>query len=687
MKEGTTLNKALRMKGNREKATLYSEIAYEVEFKNNTSQDIFNVKVPIKIPSHCRYKEDSLYINGKKYSVNKGNEFKISVFPSKSILKLNYSTIVNEIPLSGQIDNNIVISYNPSNNEESIRRIYSNIVVTKIKGVKLHIEKVLDKKEYGIGDLIEEEIIIRNDGNIKAINLILEEIFPKGILLEKIKLGRDELERGKNYKYIKIGNLEVAGTINIRIIGKIVDIDIREDRIKTKAKYDYFDDYEEKYILETIESKEIPLSYRIEEFDNSLGNIDEKNSKESSNEEDEVEEIDITVEKINCEIISDKENYIVGDRGVFNLYIDNLGSRALERVSIKINIPEGIQVINNDVFIDNNRYKYNNESDGIILDRIDANEGIELKYYGLIEECKKGDFIETSYIVKGYYNYGNEVKEEIKEYIGPVLRNKVDDISLKYFFVSDQEVLLLGKEVKYTITIINDGTLPVKIKYRLEHGNEIQELLDTKYAADDGGVEYKEEINIERNDGVVLDKSFVYTRFRGNKLIGAKGIIDIYYKGEGDREYSYKKLETDTLEIEASNTTFEEVVVEDEIDISEVTPRMREVSNVYFNPTIISENIRSINRDMNYDSKDIIGYSLSYVGNLSYTIEYLGFEGDDVMYFMSREKVFSSSINLPDTYVDGEKISIIPEILDLNYKIVDSKRLFITINLLINTNI
>lgn len=677
------LEQLLVINVDKSRSTLYTDITYTIQFENNLKGDIYNLEIPLEIPVCTKYKEDSVYLNGEHFHLQGEKSIKIGLFSHRDVVTLSYTVTINEIPLIGQIENELKVTYSNTNEEIGTVNLYSNKVATKVKGARIHIEKKINKERYYVNDVIAEEIIIRNSGNIKALNIILEIILNENILMKSMLINNNQYVDINRYKSIPIGELEAVKAINIKWQGEVIGVDTKSHS-RTRVKYTYFDDYTGKYVKGNIEESDLDIEvleickcYEIEGLMPMVESMGEGRTMEIEKLTGSIES-EVIEGDIKCEISSNKERYIIGDRASFNLNIENLGDNTLENARIKINVPKEVEILKGIIYINSVEYKYSDMIEGIDLENIKSQQVISIRYYGIIKKRNFNNLIKTYYEITGNYMFETTKEKAYKKYSSDVLINYTDEVSIKTFFMANREILLKGDQVTYTTTIINDGTLPVNIKYSLN----ISEGLEEIFIKEDKGL-----IEIIPNDGVIIEKKFICRKINGIRDIGAKGIIDLYYKEINKEKYTCKQVETDPIQIQIANSTFKELIIEEVIDISEVNPKVCEVINIYFKPTIIRDNIRTIRRNYGYNSIDVIGHKLEFIGKGVYTIEYLTSENKEEIYLISGEKTFSSGILLPEFFSIGKKIIITPKVIDMSCKIVEEENMFINIVLLINTSI
>ncbi|MGL5353268.1 MAG: hypothetical protein ACRDA5_08065, partial [Clostridium sp.] len=398
-------------------------------------------------------------------------------------------------------------------------------------------------------------------------------------------------------------------------------------------------------------------------------------------------QIELVDEGIKCDISSNKDSFIVGDKAYFNINISNMGSHILNNAIFQINIPQEVEILEDKIFIRDKSYRKEEIISGVNIGDIDIDDNIVIKYSTIINKIGLNNEVSTYYKIEGYYNIDISNQRIYKEYASEILTNKTEQVSAKVFLEADKYLLLNGEDVKFTATIINDGTIPIDINYILDIGEELEEITELRELNGESIDGFNDLIPIEPNDGVVIEKTYVYKKFRGMSNVFTQGIINVNYKTLDNKYNGYKEIKTEKLEIEITNTSFKELIIEDVIDVKKIEPIIGEITNIYITPTITSQNVRLVKRDYEYKSSDITGHRLEFVGKLDYTIEYVSRDSLSAVHLISKDIIFASNIMLPGDFILGEEVKIKPKVLNISHKIISDGMLFININLLVNTSI
>lgn len=447
-------------------------------------------------------------------------------------------------------------------------------------------------------------------------------------------------------------------------------------------------------------NKEVSTSYSETEYSACLKNDEYINTYESdefkvkeqgvisTNQNAEVKQVQVEVidEQLKCELKSDKNDFLVGEIGHFYITIANEGNHSLKDVTLRVNIPEELLIIEDKIYIRNRTYDFLEIVKGVVIGDIEINETIVFEYYGKVKSLSIDKYMETYYTVSGYYKIDNNSERIYKEYKSYRLTNNINSISLKAFLRSDKCIVLMGQKIKYITTLINDGTLPIHVTYKLKLGSGMDEVGD--YSILNGEVNKNNNlIQIKPNDGVVIEKEYVYKGIRGIDGVNVQGCVGVHCENKYGNYELYKEIKTVILKTEISNTSFEDVIVEEVIDTRIARPQIKEIIKIYSTPIIVDRNVRKIKRNYDYNSKNIMGYMLGVVGKIKYTIEYISLENNREIYLLSKEKIFTANIMLPKDFREGEELEIESKVLDSGYKIIDENKLFVNNNILISVMI
>lgn len=623
------------------------KIIYNIELGNIGNIDLDNIRFSLYKSEELEL--EKIIINNEEIDLNSIGNGDINIERIEQEEKKYISIILKVKKVSSnenlQVGGNIGYSYKLKEYD------LNNYKVLNLDTKKYHIiygdlkgNIIVKDKNIIKSDEIQAELSIENIGNIDlySIELISDE-FNSIVLLDENIINSD-----------KIPNcMESSEKI-------IIPIKLKGKEIHSGNIFNYSTNLKAKY---KFNDEEIIISKYIDNI-----------------------EIELVDSLINCEINSDKSNYILGEKAYFRIDISNLGSHRLEEAILQITIPNEVDIVDDCIYIADNVYRYKDIRNGLRLDKIDINESIIIKYFANINKISFNKEIQTYYKVEGYYNIKKSNTRIYKEYSSEILKNRVDKVSAKVFLTSDKDLLLNGQDVKYTSIIINDGNLPIDVNYKLYIGDELEEIKDLTTLNGENIKNIEGPINIVPNDGVIIEKNYVYRRFKGIDSILVQGVVEATYN-TGDPRYSgYKEIKTDTLKTSITNTTFKELVIDKIIDISELEPRVEEIINIYLTPTIINQNIRKVKRNYEYNSIDIIGHRLEIIGNIQYTIEYVSSTNNEGVYLITDESVFNSTIVLPEGFIEGETIVVTPKVIDVCHRIVGNDRIFVNINLLINTS-
>ncbi|MGL5086495.1 MAG: hypothetical protein ACRC68_12380 [Clostridium sp.] len=624
-------------------------IPYNVVIQNLGNIDFNNITINLTKPDALEVVK--VTINNELTSTEKiiNNKLNISNLNVNNMIKLEIlykfkidAEIPNSISLGGSISYNYdyLTSEMLSLDVLDLTKKSYQIIYGDFKGIIKY-----KTSPYITGDLIECEIAIENLGNIDLYDIEIEENEDNNIKLIESDINPDKINRSK-----------IKSTEEIIIPIKLRESDVFKGKLytfspKLKAKYKCND--------------EVII---LDKFVNEVT-------------------LELVNEDIQCKISSDKTSYMTSEVADFNIVITNRGSHSLEDSIFTLELPKEIDIVDKSIYIGNNIYSCDEATTGIPLKTIASGETIIAKYAGSFKDKSLYKKNYTQYKLEGYYNIEISKKSLYKEYFSDVLENSVEKVSLKVFLNTDKELLLNGDSIKYSSTIINDGTVPLNIKYSLVIGDELDPVKE--FTKLDGKIinNNDDTIIIEPNDGACIEKEYIYKRFRGMEYLSVYGMIDASYSLNNGQNPGLKKINTEVVETKITNTTFKELIIEKTLEKKSSNPNVHEVLDIYVAPKVIDYKIKTMYRDHKYDCKELLGYRLDILGRIEYTVEYLSKDTSQSVFVISGDNIFTATMLLPDDFLIGEDIKVIPKVLDVHHKIINNKSVFIIINLLINTSI
>lgn len=582
------------------------------------------------------------YCNKENKIIEGNNGIEIRSLDCFEDLDLNIEIDVTEAKFHNKIslEGEVQYSYFLDNEESKVEISLCNISKQHLKLFYPSIDLNYNTWIKGIeaNEEFEVNLVVKNTGNINLSNIRIWDIVDDGL---------DLLYCSEFYEnnFIVLGNLRVEEERIITIILK-GRMDFYESIISIGGKvvYEYFCE-------KTIEfTKNInPLKL---EFINS---------------------------QIEMNLSSEKDEVILGEDTYNNLVIKNKGLYNLFEAKLYLVYDNALDtIISPNVAINNKLVKFNNLDKVIELGNIESGESLIIKYTVTPETINNRN-IYCKLI--GNYEFKNSGESREKTFYSNKILLVVQKVSLKSFLSADKNIVYKGEKIKYSSLLINDGTVPLDISYKL---NVNKSLVPQYNGFIVNGVVIENEdlycTTINPSEGISIDRLYSYNNsFGGNKIL-AESLINYSYSIDG-KEYKNINNKTERLFIDAAFTTFKEVIVEHKEKLIDFEEELISVSNVYVSTHIL--NYYVVDRFKNIDTNNEIISSTKIVvrGIITLKIEYISKTNN--VYIHNKHLDFVTFIILPREFKDGDKIEIKGEVLDIYYKIIDLSYLFLNINLII----
>lgn len=217
-------------------ATIDDLITYTVTIFNAGNTVAKNVNFRDVIPSGLTFIEGSVKINNISYSgFNPYSSFSIGNIISGDTVVVTFDTTVTSLPNPSLVSNtaNITFSYRVNPNGQDISVITdSNTVTTQINLGSLSLTKSVDKAYATMGDIITYTIVINNNGNVRADNVIFTDNLQEDIVfnLGSVKInGVSYPDYNPNIGF-NIGNIDTLNSLTI-----VFTVTVIENPIKRAA--------------------------------------------------------------------------------------------------------------------------------------------------------------------------------------------------------------------------------------------------------------------------------------------------------------------------------------------------------------------------------------------------------------------------------------------------------------------
>lgn len=424
-----------------------------------------------------------------------------------------------------------------------------------------------------------------------------------------------------------------------------------------------------------------------------ISNVVEVDIVNQVNELKEVNGKEITCNDIIISFCNDRKDIIKDSENKYNIIVENVGDMIFENCIISIELIDGSEINNESIRINNEHV----EADNIRLSRnslkvyigdIKENSIWYIEYLANCKNVQKG-IVEMVSMSKLSGCFTSEEDKVYRDYFCENIENIIE-ASLKLFVDADKKSIVKDEIITYKGTVINDGTVPLKIKYFMKVSNGLciaksevkinEEIRYVGQSADKAIV-----INLVPGDGANVEYKYKYIRSYGNNNVFAEAVAEYEYE-IGTMVHESKRIKSNKIVTEAAVVAFKEFSIEEVLEFSKIKVDLKDV--VTIDSEVAIEECHVIqNKRNNFIQSWIVGKTIMVSGVLKLIIEYTSDGNKELINLYCTNKIFSTSINLPEDYIDGELDNIDVEIQDTYYKVIDNEKLFISTNILIKTTI
>ncbi|MGL5416311.1 MAG: hypothetical protein ACRDAU_11675 [Clostridium sp.] len=671
------INKMIEKEFNLEAETNNELITYSVCFKNKSDYSLHNVLLNIFIPNNTKLKKNSICINNISVEDKYVHGFKIKDLPSGNSINIKYTVeYIKKYDENENIYNKAKLKFYIGDQEfsifsnETIINMEKSILVSEYEKVVLKEENDENEIVCDKGENITYSTKIKNFSKnyVDEIKILFEKIDGANFDAQYIKI-RDEVKRIDINKDVYIEELAPEEEITLYFNMKISE-KYENDKISIKGEIEYT----------YLNNLNIPTNGKLElrEFTINLVAKEILNKKQS---------VDIQILNENKTVFRDEDI-------IHNIIVENLGPRELNESVLIIKNIDGL-IINtremtiNNINIDSSNIKVKENKIFVHLGILQLNEKLNIQYWMSSKNFDRSiKVIESQVSIRGYCLYKGNEKGNLQEFKA-ILNEKVEDISVKVFLDSDKVEVIKNDDITYRSTIINDGTIPVDLTYYLEVSKGIKLNLN---AISMNGIIYNDknhsnkeiQCSLAPGDGVNIEHRYKYIRGCGRYRIKARGIVKCQY--EGSKSLKKNVMKSEDIYINAAITTFKELDIEENINIFNTRPKINEVIKMNVEAELFDFYVIDIKRST-FEEFNVVGKKVRVRGNIKYIVEYLSKEDDEIVNLYYKEKLFSTSIKLPEDYIDGEINDIDIEVLDIYYKLIEKSNLFVNCKLMLNTNL
>lgn len=649
-------------------------ITYLICFKNTSERVLKDVFVDINIPNETVLKNNSIFVNDEKVDDKYLYGIKIEDLPKGNGMKVKYTVIYNGEE-NKNISNRATIKFKDKLGE--ITSIYSNDVIVNIYGMQKNNdtscfldEIVCEEREVYCykGESVTYITKIRNNSNnyIDEIKISFQE--NNGIKFEaqyiKIKNDFKQIEINED---IFIDELEPNAEIELYFNIKVLE-NCNSSRIQLNGSVTY------KYI----NLSHIPVSniLVLKEY-----TINIRYNKEIDN----LENVQVTLEaKRNVLLRQIGNSYIVGIKSTSleKVYVSTLDIAIVKNSVIDVN---NIRI--NGVLIRCNQIEFKEYNLIIHIDKYIENEMISLEYTMNTENINKSiKEINTIVTVIACSNFKEKSNKNNKYEVN--LKEIIEDIGLKLFITANKYSVIKNDKITYISTIINDGTVPVEIIYKLnvDKGFKLENnnIRVNGHFIDNKKNKYNSITQtIFPGDGIAVEHDYIFIRGYGKKRLKSEGVIIGTYISDNIKEEL--KL-SENIYINVEPTVVKEFINEESIDLFKEMGKVKEVVDVSTEANIIDFYILDIKRST-FSYNEIIGKKVRVRVRIKYIIEYLNEIGGERLNLYYKEGIFSETIYLPEDYMEGELDNMFIDIQNIYFKVIDKNKLVINSSIAVDTNL
>lgn len=210
-------------------ATIDDLITYTVNINNVGNTLAKNVNFRDVIPTGLTFVEGSVKINNVSYlALNPYTSFTLGNIISGDTVVVTFNAIVTSLPNPSLVSNtaNITFAYKIDPNGQDISVIVdSNTVTTQINLGSLNLSKSVDKAYATMGDVLTYTVVLTNNGNVRADNVIFTDNLQSDILfnLGSVKVnGVTYPEYNPNIGF-NIGNIETLNSVTVVFTATVID--------------------------------------------------------------------------------------------------------------------------------------------------------------------------------------------------------------------------------------------------------------------------------------------------------------------------------------------------------------------------------------------------------------------------------------------------------------------------------
>ena len=400
----------------------------EISFINSGNLIAKRVFIKEILSDSLRFVTGSLIVNGVVgyFDIEDGFFFKdLEPFIENSIKYKLRAVLLgyNNIAVS-----NTRITYMADDRRELLINAISDKIMIKSavidSGIGLFVREI-NKTSAIYGEKIEFRIILRNSGNIEALNVVLSEVLDEGF-----KIGDYATVNGKEKEvigsHINIGKVKVNEEIEV-----IYEVDVLEERSKQISSYSEVEyGYYKNESLDFISKKSVSNKVSLDVFNIKLS-ILESISKQKA--------------RLN-EIIE------------YNLHIKNDSGVDIQNLNINLDIADGYHIDINEISIND---RYIDKNDDLKIDFLKKDEVVIVNLkFEIIKINVNNNFNICTNIEGDYIHSAMNIRTFKKSTNGKVVIILYNPLIVKKS--TTKKRYLKGAEVEYLVMLKNEGIYDIK---------------------------------------------------------------------------------------------------------------------------------------------------------------------------------------------------------------------------------
>lgn len=257
----------------KEVALVGDTLTYTINVKNTGNIEVENVILTDIVPKDTKFVEGSVIVNGSPDSnLNPEKGINLGTIQAPLTNVVSFKVTIESLPLSGQIINNALASYEVFVNPDGppvIENTTSNDVITKVELLSVSISKSCNPNCVSIGEEVNYVFNIVNNGTVDALNVkLFDEIPAETSFVEGSFIGAQGIVTAKDLiEGVDIGDVD-AGK------GKEISFKVKIDKVicgsnivnKASITYEYTLDDGKTYKTSSSTSNECDVTIKATSF-------------------------------------------------------------------------------------------------------------------------------------------------------------------------------------------------------------------------------------------------------------------------------------------------------------------------------------------------------------------------------------------------------------------------------------